>query len=594
MMLTVVSALAAGGGILVISRRLRLPGIVLLLAGGIGLGPECLGIVRPEALGGTLSVLVSLAVALILFEGGLTLDLHSYRTAPGVIRRLLSLGVLITWFGTATALWLIFPKGYSEALLAASLVIVTGPTVIVPLLRRIRLRENLRGILHWEGVLIDPIGVFIALLCYEVFLEQAGGWALANLLARVLAGLGVGVAGGLLMHGVFRFGWLPADLASVFTIAAAALVFGTAESVRPESGLLATTVAGFVLGLSKSPELKQIRQFKAQISDLLIGMLFILLAARLQFAQFRELGLAGFLAVGGIAFCIRPLNILACTHGAGLGWREKLFLSWVAPRGIVAASMASLFAMGLQRAGVADARFVETFTYSVIVITVVVQGFTAGPLAHLLQLQRRRPDGWLIVGAHAFARDVARFIASATRKRAVLLDTNPRAVATARAEGLEAIEADAVGHAIEDLPEIDGTGYILALTDNEDLNERVCNRWRDLVGSHSTFRWSSASRSSTAAESPGAGTVVFRSVPKPSLVSSEIERGRARVLALPAPARAQSRVDGIPLLYCSVRGIVRPAAESATPPKDLGTVLVLQSGGNDADSDTVSQGVAPR
>ncbi|MFA5203764.1 MAG: cation:proton antiporter [Lentisphaeria bacterium] len=574
-MITITAALAAGGGLFVLARWLRLPGIVFLLAAGVLLGPECAGLVQPEGLGNALPALVSLAVGLILFEGGLTLDVNGYRTASGVIHRLLTLGVLVTWLGVAAAVWLLFGKSYPESLLAASLVIVTGPTVIIPLLRRIRIRENLHSILHWEGVLIDPIGVFIALLCYEVFLQHAGGWALANFLVRVLVGLGVGVAGGLVMHGVFRFRWLPADQGNVFAITGASLVFGAAEYVRSESGILAVTVAGFVLGLCKLPEIKQIRQFKAEISDLLIGILFILLAARLQVAQFRELGMAGFLAIGAIVFWIRPLNILACTRHSGLGWREKLFLSWVAPRGIVAASMASLFAMGLQQAGAADARFIETFTYSIIILTVVIQGVTAGPLAWLLGLRRAAPDGWVIVGAHAFARGIAGFISATAGKKVVLLDSNPRTVALARAGGFDAVEADALAAGVEDRQEFQGVGRLLALTDNEDLNELICARWRDSIGLHHTFRWSTTTRSHPG--TAGSGKVVFRGLPKPSLISSELEQNEAGLVTVTQlPPHGSCFPAGRPILFNMAKRGVMPVAEPAAVPKGTRACLLVQ------------------
>jgi NhaP-type Na+/H+ or K+/H+ antiporter/mannitol/fructose-specific phosphotransferase system IIA component (Ntr-type) len=575
MMITVVAALAAGGGLMTLCRKLRLPAIVLLLAGGILLGPEMLGVVHPEGLGNSLQVFVSLAVGLILFEGGLTLDLNGYRTTSTVIRRLLSFGVLITWFGVAIAIWLIFGKRPSEALLAASLVIVTGPTVIIPLLRRIRIRENLHSILHWEGVLIDPIGVFIALLCYEVFLQQAGGWAVANFLVRILAGLGVGVVGGLIIHGVFRFRWIPAEMANVFVLSSAGLVFGAAESLRSESGLLAVTVAGFLLGLCKLPELKQVRQFKAEISDLLIGMLFILLTARLQFSQFQNLGLTGLVAIGAIVFWIRPLNILACTWKSGLDWREKLFLGWVAPRGIVAASMASLFAMGLQQSGADDPRFVETFTYSVIIMTVVLQGFTAGPLAQLLGLKRRTPNDWLIVGAHAFGRELARFIGQTGGRRAVLLDSNARDVALAKAAGLEAIEANVLDPELETHQNLQGIGHLLAVTDNEDLNELACERWRESLGPDNLCRWAATSQSPRHHARPGIGTIVFSGLPKPSLISGELERSET-TMQIATVSAGESLPEGNMLLSITRKGVLQPAPTSGNQLKETVVALMMK------------------
>ncbi|OGG56483.1 MAG: hypothetical protein A3F84_15755 [Candidatus Handelsmanbacteria bacterium RIFCSPLOWO2_12_FULL_64_10] len=574
MLITVAVALSTGVLLVGLSRRLNLSALVLLLLGGIALGPEGIGVVKTDTLGAGLPVLVSLAVGLILFEGGLTLDVKGYRLAPALIRRLLSVGVLITWLSAAAAIWLIFGFDLSFALLSASFVIVTGPTVIGPLLKRVKVVPGLHHILHWEGVLIDPIGVFVALLCFEWIGEVSGGRALANFGLRFLSGVGIGVAGGFAIYALIRARVVPEDLMNAFALGCAVLIFGVTGALFSEAGLLSVTVAGFVIGLKQPAELKQIRQFKAEMTDLLIGLLFILLAARLRFEQFQDLGARGVLLIG-VVFAIRPLNVLVSSWGLGLGWREKVFLGWVAPRGIVAASMASLFTLSLQQWGIPDAIFVETFTYSVIAATVLLNGFTAGPLARALGLQRPVPTGWLIVGAHPFGRGIARFISRAAQAPTVLVDTNPKAVAEAGAEGLVAFVGDARDVEIGDRDESQGVGNLLALTDNEDLNALLCQRWASVFGRTHVFRWSSGrGKIEETHETPG--RVVWSHLPKPSLLSGEMVRGEAVVI--PSRSLAQGP-DNLTSPLVAVRGqavALDPSALSGSAGEEPAETLYLR------------------
>jgi NhaP-type Na+/H+ or K+/H+ antiporter len=396
MLLSVGLAFAAGIPLVTIARRIGLPPILLLTAAGVLIGPGVLGdaaLVDPADLGRGLEVLVALAVGLILFEGGLTLDRGVLREAPVVITRLLTVGVFVTLLVGTLALVFLADRPWREALLGASLVVVTGPTVIGPLLKRVRLNERLHGILHWEGVVIDPIGVFVALLCFEIAMsdESGGLTAVVDLVVRVLGGSIIGIIGGRFLLWLHRRDLMPDDLTNVFTLSVAVGVFTVAESIRSEAGVLAATVAGYTLGFQRPERLRHLRAFKEEIVFLLIGALFILLAGRLDFERFESFGMGGLLAVLAMMFVARPLSIVLCTWGSELGWNERTFLAWVAPRGIVAASMASLFALALERANPDDVGFVETFTWSVILATILLQATTAGPLAGLLGLRRKHP-----------------------------------------------------------------------------------------------------------------------------------------------------------------------------------------------------------
>lgn len=520
--------LAVGAGCLltVLSRRLHLPTIVLLLGGGFALGPEGLNLLRPDALGHFLPVLVSLAVALILYEGGLTLDLKEFTQTSTVIQRLLSAGVLITWFGTALSVYIFFDTTPSYALLMGSLVIVTGPTVIVPLLRRIRLSKRVASILHWEAVLIDSIGVFVAILCYEWVAEGGGAVALPNFIVRILSGATLGVVGGYLIYFTMRRGWVPDNIVNAFSLASAMLLFGLTELIRPEAGLLSVTVAGLIVGLKKPRQLREVKAFKAEIVDLLIGLLFLLLVARLEWAQF-----VSFYSNGGgwvllsVIFLVRPLSVITSSWGTALNKREKALLSWVAPRGVVAASMASLFALSLSQGDnpQGDPKLLESFVYSVICATVILQGLSAGIFARMLGLQRPAPNDWVIIGAHYFGRQLARLINAVDKQQdVILLDSNARNAALARREGYVALHRD--GMEAEELYEEEqalfGTGYVLALTDNIELNNILMQRWAEKLGSEKVFGW--IPETSSHDINRIIGQSVFGDLARPSLISNEL------------------------------------------------------------------------
>ena len=288
--ITLAIAMSVGAFLTVVAKRLKIPGIVLLLFGGVTLGPEGWNLVQPDSLGGMLNVLVSLAVGLILFEGGLTLNIEGYRAAGAVIRRLLTIGVIVTWVGTAGAIFFLYDFEPTFCLLAGSLVIVTGPTVIQPILKRTRLSWNLHHTLHWEGVLIDPIGVFAAVLAFEWAMGAGGEEALFNLGLRVLGGLTIGFVGGEVTCFLLKHRVVAEEVVNVFMVGVAIFIFGTTEALIAEGGLLSVTVAGLIIGARHPPELKGIVEFKSVITDLLIGFVFILLTSRLELAQFVEFG----------------------------------------------------------------------------------------------------------------------------------------------------------------------------------------------------------------------------------------------------------------------------------------------------------------
>lgn len=516
---TIIVAMFAGVSLSVIARHLRMPAIAPLLIGGVVLGPQFLGLVNTGMLGDGLKVIISICVAIILFEGGLTLDMAGFKKSGGVITRLLTLGVLITWLGTALAVFLIFKLPLSMSLLAGSLVIVTGPTVISPLLQRIKVKEHLHQILHWEGVLIDPIGVFIAILCFEWIGIEGSLWHQLELFSlRLFIGITIGVVGGFILGHLLSLRWIPEEQANIFVLVAALLLFGLSEFVVHEAGIMTVVVAGLVLGWRRPARLGHIQQFKSELTELSIAILFVLLSANLDLSNFVQLGWRGLFVILVVMFLVRPLNILISTVKSSLHTKERLFLSWIAPRGVVAGSMASLFALQLQQSHADAAIFLETFTFAVIGATVLVQGFLSEYVAQWLGVKAPTQKGWLIVGAHGFARRIADFIQKTCHGRCFLVDSNYDDVLVARQSGLIALHEDA--RDLDEIPEhlFPQIGNVLAITDNRSLNADICEKWQKIVPKDRLFRWSPKKENRL---NTGIGTIVWSDL-KPSKVTSDL------------------------------------------------------------------------
>lgn len=564
---TLCFAIGAGCFLTSLSRKTHLPTLVLLLLGGFLFGPEGLNFFDPKALGDFLPIFISLAVAIILFEGGLTLDLREFTQTSVVIQRLLSIGVLTTWFGIAASIVLILKTNVSFALLMSSLVIVTGPTVIVPLLRRIRIQSRISNILHWEGVLIDSIGVFIAILCFEWVVEGGGTVALPNFLIRILSGLFIGSLGGYLIYLFMERKWIPDTLINAFALASAMFIFGLTELIKPEAGLLSVTIAGIIVGIKKPHRLKEIKAFKAEIVDLLIGLLFLLLVARLEFYQF-----AHFFSQGGlwvliaVILIIRPLSVFLSAYKTQINLREKALLSWIAPRGVVAASMASLFAISLQNKEnpIGDPLLMEAFVYSVICTTVLIQGMSSGVVARLLKLQRPAPNDWIIIGAHRFARELAKAMQGEEEPSVILLDTNPTHIRLAKKQGLKALLCD--GMEAEELYEEEqslfGAGFVLALTDNSELNQLLMQRWAEQLNREGVYGWIP---SETGNANPHiVGSATFEKLEPPAVISSELIKGNYHIETQRVSEDSPLQLsDATPLLILKGKGVKAIASQEA-------------------------------
>ncbi|MEM7715197.1 MAG: sodium:proton antiporter, partial [Cyanobacteria bacterium P01_A01_bin.68] len=344
--LQMVIAVVAGISAQVLAAYIKVPSIVFLLLFGIFFGADGIGLLHPHLLGIGLEVIVALATAIILFEGGLDLELRELGRVSTSLQLLVTLGTLITLVGGSMAAHWLGEFPWPIAFLYASIVVVTGPTVVTPLLKQIKVDRQVATLLEGEGILIDPVGAILAVVVLDTILNGDADPvnAITGLLVRLGIGAAIGGAGGWLLSLFFkRANILSFELKNLVVLASVWGLFTLAQMIRSESGLMTTVMAGAVFANSSVPEERLLRHFKGQLTMLCISVLFILLAADLSIASVFALGWGSLFTVLALMFIVRPINILLCTWNSDLNWRQKVFLSWVAPRGIVSASVASLF-----------------------------------------------------------------------------------------------------------------------------------------------------------------------------------------------------------------------------------------------------------
>lgn len=469
-----------------IAWRLRLPSILVLLTLGFIAGPVS-GFLETDAVFGDLLLpLVSLSVGVILFEGGLSLKLRELREIGGALRNLISLGAALTWLLTAAAAWLLGGLDLALAILLGAILVVTGPTVILPMLRDIRPSGRVATLLKWEGIVIDPLGAALAVLAFEavVATEQlfSVGIAAQVVILTVIIGGATGLAGAWVVYQGLRRYWVPDYLHNPFVLTIVVAVFALANLLQSEAGLLATTVMGVVLTNQRDVPMKRIAEFKEDLQVLLISSLFILLTSRLPrelLTEFTRPSTLGFLAF--VILIVRPASVWASTLGSRLNWRERVFLSWMAPRGIVAAAVSAIFAIRLIEGGYAGAERLTLLAFVTIAGTVTVYSLTAPPLARLLSLADTDPQGFLVLGGHAWARRLALGLQK-SGARVLVLDSNYSNVRQARMSGLETTYGSGLSQsALEDF-DLAGIGRLLALTPNDEVNALACLHFREVFG----------------------------------------------------------------------------------------------------------------
>jgi len=458
--------------------KLKIPAILLLLGTGFLVGPVT-GFINPDnVLGELLFPIISAAVAIILFEGGLTLRFSDLREAGITIVRLVSLGVMVTWaLVMVLAYTLLGFSGILSALFAA-LLTVTGPTVIGPMLRTIRPRGKVKYMAKWEGILNDPIGVILAVLVFEVLIARQGGGEhhgggleiiLIGLVKTIVIGVvGAGLSGGLLL-GLVKAKLLPEFLHNFVALALVLGSFGLSNYFQEESGLLTVTLFGIMLANQRIFDIRHITAFKENLQVLLISMLFIILAARVDPATIEVINLHSILFVVALIVIVRPAAVLVSTIGSGASWKERILLMMLAPRGIVAVALTSLFALKLEKAGVADAPTMMAVMLLVVVGTVGFYGLLAAPLSSKLGLSNLDPQGVIFVGAHDWSINMAKELKKVGGD-VVLIDSNRFHVHRARRQELEAQAGNVFSEEFLEELDFSNVGHAVALTANDEVN----------------------------------------------------------------------------------------------------------------------------
>ena len=464
---------------------LKLPSILFLLCFGIIAGPVS-GVLDPDALfGDLLFPIVSIGVSIVLFEGALTLKFSDISGHGRVVTGLVSWGALMSWGLISAGCWWVTDLSPLLSLMFGALVVVTGPTVVSPLLRIVKPTPAVSNILSWEGILIDPIGALLAVLVFEFIVSNAQGHSLLLFGKDLLSGLALGAVGALAMISLLKRHWIPEYLQNVVMLAAVVFIFSLSNHLAEESGLLAVTVMGIWLANSKDVDIHEILSFKESLSILIVSALFILLAARLDLNQISDLGWAG-AAVVAVVMLARPIVVWCACAFSDLKWQEKALISWIAPRGIVAAAVSALFAIRLQELGFENASVISALTFLVIITTVLLQSISARPIARLLGVAEEEARGVLLIGANTFSRAIGLALQSLDY-RVKIIDSSWDAIKQARMDGLDTYYGNPVSAHADRYLDLVGIGSVFAMSRRPALNTLACMKFADDFSKQEVF-----------------------------------------------------------------------------------------------------------
>ncbi|SDG21891.1 cation:proton antiporter [Sulfitobacter delicatus] len=471
--------------------RLRMPSIVLMLLAGLIVGPV-LGLLDPAAqFGDMLAPVIAIAVAIILFEGGLTLNFHTLRDAATGVKRLVVLGAPLGWLASALTLHFVAGLSWATSAVFGGIMIVTGPTVIAPLLRQAKLQKRPAALLQWEAIVNDPVGALAAVLAFQVVivLETASS---AGAAAQELAvGIGIatllGIAGGWGIARAFRLAYVPEYMKVPVLFVVLLGVFALSDYVLHESGLLAVTIMGIWIANAQLPSYTELRRFKEHATVLLVSGVFILLAASMSWASLRSLDVTALLFVLAVILIARPLPVLTALAFSDVPWRERLLVAFTGPRGVVLVAVAGLFGERLVEIGIADADRIAPLAFALVAATVVLHGFTLTPMARLLGLTASAAPGVIIVGGSRWS--VA--LAEALQKmdlQVIIADPNHAHLRSARDAGVQTFFGDILSKAAEERLDLVAYEKLISATDNDAYNTLVATDLAPEFGRENVFQ----------------------------------------------------------------------------------------------------------
>ncbi|MAN11690.1 MAG: sodium:proton antiporter [Pseudomonadota bacterium] len=479
-----------------IAWRTGWPAIALMLAAGVISGPV-LHLINPEhVFGELLEPMVSVAVALILFEGGLSLNFRELRKTDGAVTRLVLLGAPIGWVLGAVACFYVAGLVWPVAILFAGILVVTGPTVVLPLLRQSNVAARPRAILKWEAIVNDPVGALLGVVTYE-YLRRAGeGGTLASVIfalvaAAVVAGL-IGWLAARALGWAFPRGHVPEFLKAPVLLVAVIGVFVLSNAIQQETGLLAVTVMGVALANMRLDSLRDIQPFKENVTVLLISGVFVILSASLDFDVLRqfEWRFLAFLLV--LLFLVRPATVLLSLAFTPVPWNERLLVAWIAPRGIVAVAISGLFALRLDRLGYSDGSILVTLSFAVVVATILFHGFSIRPVARLLKVTGAAERGLLVVGATPFSLELATQLRQ-LEVPVTIADNSWQRLSPARHAGIPTYHGEILSEATDERLDLTQFQVLAAATDNEAYNALVCTEFAPEIGRDNVYQLGDAS-----------------------------------------------------------------------------------------------------
>jgi NhaP-type Na+/H+ or K+/H+ antiporter len=473
----------------------RLPAILFLLIVGILVGPV-FNLLDPDALFGKLLFpIVSLSVAVILFEGSLTLKFEDIRGHGKTVSNLITIGALITWLIIAYSTHYLIDFPFELAFLFGAVVIVTGPTVIIPMLRTVRPNAKITNVLRWEGIVIDPLGALLAVLVFNFIISGQQNNAISSIVITfgsvIFVGFSMGFLSGWLLGVLLRKQLVPQYLRNVLTLISVCAVYVLSDTIEHESGLLAVTIMGMTMANMKDLDIDDVLDFKESLSLLLISGLFIILAARIEFYQFIQLGWAALGILAITMLVARPVSVFISAIGSDLSFNEKLLISWIGPRGIVAAAVSALFALRLENAGYAEAGLIVPLTFLIIIGTVVIQSATAKFFAKILDVREPPPSGLLIIGAGNVARAIAKELQTHGIK-VILTDSTWENISLARMDGLETYYGNPISEHADRNLNLLGLGKVLAISGRSNLDTLACLRFKSEFGVKNVYELKSS------------------------------------------------------------------------------------------------------
>ena len=468
--------------------RVKLPAILFLIICGLALGPGLHWVQPKEIFGDLLRPIIDLSVAVVLFEGSLTLNFREIKEQRKVVRNLISVGILTSWLLAWLFIKWIFDTSWGTACLFGAILSISGPTVIMPLLRAVQVKKELMNMMRWEGILIDPIGAILAVLIFTAITQTHA--VLSHTLYEIFEVIIVGVAGGAIAGWVlgklFIKYWIPEFLHNIASLVFVITLYAIANHFLEGAGLLAVTVMGIWMANMKEVHIEDILNFKASVSILLISVLFIVLSAEIQFNSFSHVIWPSFLLFLALQFIVRPMVVLVSTLGSGLSWREKALMAWISPKGIICAAVAAIFTIQLCALGHLDSESFILVTFLIILFSVVFQSFTARIVARLLGVANPEPTGYLLIGANPISRHIALALQQHDFN-AMIVDSNWSAISEARMEGIPVFYGDPVSEYTDRRIELVGLGNVVALSPRKDLNALSCLRYSKEFGKAHTY-----------------------------------------------------------------------------------------------------------